>query len=200
MLDKLRFLLDHGADPHLSAGTYGFPLQAACAAYDDTAKSTSTLREARVRTLLELRPDIDVNAPGGLFGCALQAAAYSNQYNSVKLLLSKGADVNHIGGLFECALQAAAYSGQINSVKLPLSKGAHVNHIGGKYGSALTAAVVKGCWDAVAVLLEAGAKPDCWYPKRPDEEWLRRVQEEDGRGAVERYQKFREKQLQKASR
>ena len=159
-LEKIDFLLARGADPALSAGTYGTPLQTACAAYHKLG--VFTVSESRVKHLLERCPDLDVNERGGLFGCALQAAAYSGQTNTVRLLIHKKADVKLRGG---------------------------------KYHVALNAAIVKGYWDIVEVLLEAGAEPDCWSLDVPDEEWLARVREEDGRGAVERYRKFWEKQV-----
>ncbi len=158
--ERIDFLLAHGADPALSAGTYGTLLQTGCAAFDED--SEFAIRESRVKQLLEKCPYLDVNERGGLFGCALQAAASSGQTNTVRLLIHKKADVNLRGG---------------------------------KYHTALNAAIVKGYWDIVEVLLEAGAEPDCWSLDEPDEEWLARVREEDGRGAVERYRKVWEKQV-----
>ncbi|KAG7289285.1 hypothetical protein NEMBOFW57_005651 [Staphylotrichum longicolle] len=108
-LQKLDFLLEHGANPNLSGGTYGLPLQAACAAY--YAHGRFTFSESRVRHFLDRCPEINVNATGGLFGCALQAAAYSGQTKSVALLLDKGADANLRGGKYGSALNAAIVKG-----------------------------------------------------------------------------------------
>ena len=162
--EKVEFLLKCGPNRNLSAGTYGFPLQAACAARAE--HGTFAYNELGVQCSLDQRPDIDVNAVGGRFGTALQAAVSSGQTNSVKLLLDKGADVNMSGGT---------------------------------YCSALNAAVVREYWIIVEVLLQAGAEPDCLRLQEPDEEWLKPVREEDGRGAVERYRKFWETQMMKAS-
>lgn len=151
-IDRIRFLLDHGADVNLAAGMYGFPLQSACANEDG---------EHGAAFLLENCADLDVNKRGGLFGSALQAAAWAGQTESVRTLLRKEADVNARGG---------------------------------KYGSSLNAAVIRGYWDIVEVLLDGGAKPDCHLLQEADEAWLLRVQEECGRGAVERYWVFWEKQ------
>ncbi len=159
---KVEFLLKCGANPNLSAGTYGFPLQAACARSEH---STFADNEIGVRALLYECPDIDVNAVGGPFATALQAAASTGKTDSVKQLLEKGADVNMRGG---------------------------------RYHTALNAAVVRGYWNIVEVLLEAGADPDCRHLQEPDEQWLKGVREEDGRGAVERYRKFWEVQMKKA--
>ncbi|RDA91555.1 hypothetical protein CP533_4340 [Ophiocordyceps camponoti-saundersi (nom. inval.)] len=157
-LKRLRFLLDRGADVNLAAGKYGFPLQAACAVeYWPEFIYQSPERAKSVEFLLENCPSIDVNARGGVFGSALQAAAYSGQRRSAELLLSKGADSNADGG---------------------------------KYGNPLNAAVIRGNWDIVRVLLRHGATPDSHRLQEADDEWLERVWEEDGRGAVERYRKF----------
>lgn len=106
-------------------------------------------------------------------------------------------DVNARGGIFDSALQAAAYSGQTLSVNLLLDRNADVNMCGGKYRSALNGAIVSGYWDIVDILLKAGATPDCRLQEHPDEEWLRTVLEEDGRGAVERYRKFWEVEMRR---
>ncbi|KAL7948261.1 ankyrin repeat-containing domain protein [Trichoderma barbatum] len=178
--ERIRFLLDHGADVNLKAGRYGFPLQAACSGEFDICrpikrrKSRSlrnrvVIHEQRVRfiniitdvvkMLLDECPQIDVNARGGIFGTALQAAAYSGQTKSVRLLLDHGADV-------------------VSSVFC------------GRYRTALNAAVIRGHWDIVDILLQAGAEPDCHSLLKPDEEWLMQVQKEHGQVAVERYRKF----------
>lgn len=48
----------------------------------------------------------NVNAEGGKYGNALQAASSGGHKNVVTMLLDKGADVNAQGGLFSNALQA----------------------------------------------------------------------------------------------
>ncbi|KAK4117923.1 hypothetical protein N657DRAFT_584570, partial [Parathielavia appendiculata] len=50
----------------------------------------------------------DVNAQGGQYGTALQAAASKGEMEIVRLLLDNGADVNAQGGEYGTALQAAA--------------------------------------------------------------------------------------------
>ncbi|KAH6849839.1 ankyrin repeat-containing domain protein [Chaetomium sp. MPI-CAGE-AT-0009] len=160
--ERMDFLLSRGANPNLKAGIFGYPLQAACAAFFVPGRYTDA--ETRVKDFLERCPDVDVDAPGGLYGSALQAAAYSGQTGTIRLLLEKGADPDLRGG---------------------------------KYRSALNAAVFKAYWDIVEILLEAGARPDCWDLLEPDEEWLEQVRKEDRRGAVERYRKFWEKQMER---
>jgi ankyrin repeat protein len=58
-------------------------------------------------TLL-LEKGADVNAQGGHYGNALQAAANGGHDSVVTLLLEKGADVNAQGGHYGNALQAAS--------------------------------------------------------------------------------------------
>ncbi|KAH1810960.1 hypothetical protein KXX27_006757 [Aspergillus fumigatus] len=65
---------------------------------------------------------VDVNAQGGLYGNALQAASYKGYQEIVKLLLDKGADVNVQGGRYGTALQAASLEGHHEIVKLLLGK------------------------------------------------------------------------------
>jgi len=102
----------------------------------------------------------DVNAQGGDYGNALQAAAYNSEDVSlIKLLLEAGADVNAQGGEYGNALQAAAYNSEdVSLIKLLLKAGADVNAQGGCYENALQAAI----WNrenvtVMKLLLEAGA-------------------------------------------
>jgi hypothetical protein len=85
---------------------------------------------ATIRFLLDYEPPADVNAHSGVYGTALQAAAYSGLAESTSLLLDRGARAT-----------------------------CHEHEWCGKYGSALNAAVIKGNWDIVHLLREAGAKP-----------------------------------------
>ncbi|KAK4040342.1 ankyrin repeat-containing domain protein [Parachaetomium inaequale] len=162
---------------------------------------------ARLRFLIDRGADVNIQA--GEYGSALQSAcsrmievgagAITDTINAVKILLDNcpDMDVNAQGGKFGTALQAAAYCGQVWSAELLLRSGADANLRGGKYGSALNAAVVGGWWNIADVLLAAGATPDCWLRPEPDEKWLARVCEEEGRGAVERYRVFWKKQKEK---
>jgi hypothetical protein len=99
----------------------------------------------------------DVNAQGGEFGNALQAASSKGHQEIVKLLLDKGADVNAQGGEDGNALQAASSKGHQEIVKLLLDKGADVNAQGGGYGNALRAASLEGHQETVQLLLDKGA-------------------------------------------
>jgi ankyrin repeat protein len=54
----------------------------------------------------------DVNAQGGYYGNALQAASVRGYQEITQLLLDKGADVNAQGRYYGNALQAATVRGQ----------------------------------------------------------------------------------------
>ncbi|KAK6080312.1 hypothetical protein SCUP234_05253 [Seiridium cupressi] len=131
---------------------------------DDSDGLTSTLTELlqehnpylRVVLISATLPEI-INAKGGYYGTALQAAASGGHKEIVELLLEKGADVNIQGGGYGTALQAAASGGHKEIVELLLEKGAGVNIQGEYYGTALQAAASKGHKEIVELLLEKGA-------------------------------------------
>ena len=75
-----------------------------------------------VRVLLE--KGADVNAPGGRYGRALQAASSQGHDHVVQMLLENGADVNAIGERCTNAIQAALKGGHDKVVKLLLNNGA----------------------------------------------------------------------------
>ncbi|KAF9060541.1 ankyrin repeat-containing domain protein [Rhodocollybia butyracea] len=96
----------------------------------------------------------DVNAQGGLYGNALQAAAAQGNKDSVQLLLEHKTDVNTPGGYYGNALQAAAAKGNKDIVQLLLEHKADVHAPHGYYGNALQAAAAQGSKDIVQLLLE----------------------------------------------
>lgn len=73
----------------------------------------------RIAELL-LKRWVDVNAQGGEYGNALQAACFKGNKETAKILLEKGADVNAKGGMYGHALQAASYAGNRVVVELLL--------------------------------------------------------------------------------
>jgi len=83
--------------------------------------------------LLDMRADI--NAQGGKYGNALQAAASKGHLAIAKLLIKKGANVHARGGDCGDALQAASYEGHEIIAMLLIGKGADVNAQGGEYGN-----------------------------------------------------------------
>jgi hypothetical protein len=98
--------------------------------------------------------EVDVNAQGGYYGNALQAAIAEGHEQIAKLLLEQNADVNVQGGHYGNALQAASFGGHEQVVKLLLEKNADINAQGGYYGNALQAATAKGHEHIVKLLLE----------------------------------------------
>jgi ankyrin repeat protein len=65
-----------------------------------------------------------VNAQGGEYGIALQAASHKGNEAIVGLLFEKGSDVNAQGGEYRNALQAASSRGHEDIVYLLLERGA----------------------------------------------------------------------------
>lgn len=111
-----------------------------------------------VGTLLE--KGANVNAQGGKYGNALQAAAYRTENEkTVELLLEKGANVNAQCGRHGNALYAAArLPGNERTVQLLLRNGANVNVQGGHLGHALQAAAFSPrSKKTVELLLQSGA-------------------------------------------
>lgn len=102
----------------------------------------------------------DVNAQGGDYGNALQAASFQGYEEVVQILLNKGADVNAHGGFYGNSLYAASSRGHEKVVQMLLDKGADVNAEGGWYGNALQAASAEGHEKVVQMLLDKGAELD----------------------------------------
>ncbi|KAJ7445595.1 ankyrin repeat-containing domain protein [Mycena latifolia] len=162
-----RLLLENGAEVNTWGGKYGSALQAAAGAslyFLSNSRSDSWLEDRVnvnapggevVRLLLE--NGADVNAMGGKYGSALQAASFEGYMEVVCLLLKNGADVNAGGGEYGSALQAASYGGCTEVVQLLLKNGANMHATVGKYGSALQAAHSKGHKKIVDLLLANGA-------------------------------------------
>lgn len=121
---RIRFLIEHGADVKLEVPTFGFgsPLHHLCAnpVYD----SNKYPPQKAVALLFELCPQLDVNAQGGRYGSALQAAVFCDLEETVKVLLSNGADVNAPGGRYNNALNAAVVRGFWHTAKMLLDHGA----------------------------------------------------------------------------
>ncbi len=98
-----------------------------------------------------------INAQGGRYGNALQAASYRGHEKVMQMLLDKGADVKAQGGRYGNALQAASYGGHEKVMQMLLDKGADVNAQGGHFGNALQVASYGGHEKVVQMLLDKGA-------------------------------------------
>ncbi|ETS74464.1 hypothetical protein PFICI_14330 [Pestalotiopsis fici W106-1] len=101
----------------------------------------------------------DVNAKGGLYGNALQAAVSRGNEEVVKRLLKYGADVNAQGGSYGSALQAALYRGKEEITKLLFEGGTSVDGQGRRYINSIqaAAAVSEASEDMIDLLLHRGA-------------------------------------------
>jgi ankyrin repeat protein len=100
----------------------------------------------------------NVNAEGGMYGCALQAGARVGDDKIVQLLIEHGANVNAEGGWYDNALQAASFNGHNgheSTVRLLIKHGADVNAGSGR---TLQGAADTGYNNIVQLLLEHGAE------------------------------------------
>ncbi|KAF3010908.1 hypothetical protein E8E13_009917 [Curvularia kusanoi] len=139
-------LLGAGCDINERDSNDSTPLYYACLNGDvDTAQM-----------LIDMHANID--AQGGYYGNALQAASYGDHKRVVKMLLEKNVNVNAQGGQYGSALYAASYMGREQTVKMLLNQDAKVNAQGGYYGNALQAASYGGHEPVVKTLLNQGAE------------------------------------------
>lgn len=106
-----------------------------------------------VQQLLEESAEV-INAEGGEFGNALQAAVQGGHSQVVNRLIWGGANVNLEGGYFGNSLEAAASQGNEQTVQLLLDQGAHIMADSGYYGNALQAASFEGHEKIVELLLD----------------------------------------------
>ncbi|UKZ66398.1 uncharacterized protein TrAtP1_007573 [Trichoderma atroviride] len=123
LIERLQFLFERGADANVGAELFGFALHSAVMANHESVR-VPLYRNVGLEFLLDNYPDINVNAEGGKYGSALQAAAYAGQPESVKLLIQKGAKVNAQGGGYKNALNAATIWGFWDIVTILLDNGA----------------------------------------------------------------------------
>ena len=108
--------------------------------------STSTLEASKL-----------INAQGGYFGNALQAASYLGHEKVVQFIFDRGADVNAQGGLFSNALYSASGRGHEKVIQLLLDRGADVHAQVGYFGNALQMALYAGHETIIQLLLDRGA-------------------------------------------
>lgn len=99
----------------------------------------------------------NINAQGGIYGSALQAASIKGHSQVVQILLNNGANTNAQGGLYGDALHLASLRGHNQVVQMLLKNGADINAQGEAHGTALQAASYEGYTQVVQMLLENGA-------------------------------------------
>ncbi|KAF7540572.1 hypothetical protein G7054_g1269 [Neopestalotiopsis clavispora] len=100
----------------------------------------------------------DVNAKGGVYGSALQAAVCKGSTKVVRLLISEATDINAPGGQHGSALKAALYGGNDGILQLFSWGGACDDGQGNKYVGSLkvAAAISEGNEDLISRLLDRG--------------------------------------------
>ncbi|KAM0329336.1 hypothetical protein ACHAQA_004641 [Verticillium albo-atrum] len=118
--------------------------------------AASAEAEAEILQQILVENGEDIDAQGGEYGNALQAALSRGHVKIVKLLLEKGADADAKGGWRINALETASFGGCIEVVKLLLGTGVDAHAQSGYYGNALQAASLGGCIEVVKLLLEKG--------------------------------------------
>jgi ankyrin repeat protein len=146
-LDMVKLLISRGFDINNVDRNHGTALQVSL--YLDHSRITKYLLDpasisldiAAVRTndSNTQTSKIDVNVSGGLYGTALQVAAYKGSKKWIQELLGKGANAMIRCGKYGSVLQAAARTGLPNVVELILDEDIDPNWQGGSYSTALQA-------------------------------------------------------------
>jgi uncharacterized protein len=139
----------------------GLCLTALAAAVSDTRLPDAAQHsdQAAVQTLLKQK--VDVNATQGDGTSALHWAAFNDDLDLAKLLISAGANVKaatRIGGI--TPLFMAARNGSAPMIDLLLKAGGDVNAATATGATALMMAASSGNGEAVKVLLDRGANPN----------------------------------------
>lgn len=159
-LDLVKLLLDSGADIKANSeeSTFQNALQAALGEPLVTRVAGNENHEYEIIQLL-LSKGAEVNASGGLYGDALQAAATHGKRDAVKLLLDHHASVTNRGGNSGSALQAAAIGGHLPVVLLLLKPIDRVDSQRDILDSAIEMATENG-YETVAEVLKNATESD----------------------------------------
>ena len=133
-LESVKLLLSQGADPSQQGGTNAqYPLHSACAHCSDEVVNALIAAGAKV------------NAFGGEYHSALQAAASEGQKDIMNALIEAGAEVDATGGKYGTAFAAAYREGYYECTNLLYEKGASNGIKGGIYGSPFGSALDGAC-------------------------------------------------------
>ncbi|KAF4554160.1 Ankyrin repeat-containing protein 28 [Elsinoe fawcettii] len=147
----IRYLLDRDASATQESGDFGYALTYACAKRrDDTLPMIKLL----------MKYGADVNAVGGEFGTALQAACFAGDLEIVQFLVQQGADINAHQGSDGSGLRNASIRGHENVVRFLLDRGAKVDIPDSTHSSALQGAASENRIRIAELLLLHGADPD----------------------------------------
>ncbi|KAI5793180.1 ankyrin repeat-containing domain protein [Geopyxis carbonaria] len=104
--------------------------------------------------ILRFQGAVDINAPGGKYGSAIQAAVINGHEKVVEVLLDHNADI-------KIALCTAAYSGNATLVRLLIDRGANIDPNDHTHGGALcVASSLTNGEEIVRLLLDSKADVD----------------------------------------
>ena len=150
-IEKVRLLLERGAQINGPCGEYRTSLIAAAASDDVYANSV-------MQFLLDA--GADVNICGGVHGNALLAATRSSQYiRKMTMLLDHGAVLDN-PGIGDNILVLLSRGPRSNAVKLLLQQEAHIHELHSYLSGALVAASSSGTAETMLTLLGHGADPN----------------------------------------
>ncbi|KAL8856574.1 MAG: hypothetical protein Q9178_006803 [Gyalolechia marmorata] len=176
MHQAVKLLLERGADPSLKAGLkYHYAIIAAARLFENADE---------VQLLIDA--GADVNAQGGTWHTALQAAAVDGNDTTMRVLLDAGADINALGGIYGSALSAAYREGYYFCTGLLWERGVSNKLRGGMMVTPLVSALSGACQTLITFLVkEHHADPNehsnnfwgsplhyCIYEGRPDSDVL----------------------------
>ncbi|KAL8886648.1 MAG: hypothetical protein Q9192_006449, partial [Flavoplaca navasiana] len=174
--DAVKLLLKRGANPSLGVGsTYHVPIIAAARLWEN-AEEVQLLIDAGA----------DVNAQGGKWHTALQAAAVVGNDTTMRVLLDAGANMNAVGGIYGSALAAAYMEGYFLCTGLLWERGVSNKLRGGMMVTPLLSALSGSCQTLITFLIkEHHADPNehsnnfwgsplhyCLYNRRADADVL----------------------------
>ena len=120
-LDRVKVLVDAGADVNLVDPSRGTPLQSACCSHRDSSNE----EQDSVIFYLINKANVDLNIIGGLLGCAINAACGWSSFEVVRLMLEKGTRIDTRDPMGRMAIHFAA-AGSMESFQLILRSGADV--------------------------------------------------------------------------
>ncbi|KAL8993605.1 MAG: hypothetical protein Q9169_006219 [Polycauliona sp. 2 TL-2023] len=142
--DTVVLLLERGADPSLVAGlNYHCPIIAA-----------SRCNQSADEVQLLIDAGANVNAQGGTWHTALQAAAVDGDDDAMRVLLDAGADMNAVGGMYGSALAAAYREGYYFCTGLLWERGVSKKLRGGMMVTPLVSALSGACQTLITFLIK----------------------------------------------
>ncbi|KAL8732257.1 MAG: hypothetical protein Q9166_002829 [cf. Caloplaca sp. 2 TL-2023] len=142
--EAVKLLLERGADPNVRAGPkYHYPIIAAARLWENVDE---------VQLLIDA--GADVNAQGGIWHTALQAAAVDGNDMTMRVLIDAGADINAIGGMYGSALSAAYREGYYFCTGLLWERGVSNKLRGGMMGTPLVSALSGACQTLLTFLIK----------------------------------------------